>query len=167
MLSDKGGHLLLGKSVDGFWEIKLVGLAPVLNQLVGPEALLALLTVHQGIGKAAQMAGGNPSLRIHQNGGVEPDVVGILLNKFFPPGLFHVVLQLNAQRTVIPGVGKTAINLAARENKAPALAQGHKFLHGFLGVLHVFLLFQIWLRTKKTPRAGFTAQGESKTRGST
>ena len=46
MLSDKGGHLLLGKSVDGFWEIKLVGLAPVLNQLVGPEALLPDAEAH-------------------------------------------------------------------------------------------------------------------------
>ena len=87
------------------------------------------------------MTGGNPGLGIHQNGGVEPDVVRVLLNKFFPPGLFYIVLQLNAQRTVIPGVGKAAINLAARENKAPALAQGHKFLHGFLGVLHVFFSF--------------------------
>ena len=43
--------------------------------------------VHQRIGEAAQVSGGHPGLGIHQNGGVQSDVVGILLNELLPPGL--------------------------------------------------------------------------------
>ena len=98
-------HLLLGERVDGLGQLHFFLLAPVLDELVGPEALLALPAVHQRIGEAGQMAAGHPGLGVHEDGGILPHVVGILLDKLLPPGPFHVIFQLHAQRTVVPGVG--------------------------------------------------------------
>ena len=138
VLIDKGLHLLLGEGVHRLRKVKVVCLSPVLNDLVGPEALFALLAVHQRIREAAHVAGGHPHLGVHQNGGVQTHIVGVLLDKLLPPGLLHVVLQLHAQGAIVPGVGKAAVDLAAGENKATALAQSNDFLHGLLSVLHVF-----------------------------
>ena len=136
VLFDESGHLLLGEGVNGLIQGDVLLGAEVLDQLVGAEALLALLAVHEGIGEAAQMAGGNPGLGVHQNGGVLTYVVGVLLDELLPPGLLHVVLQLHAQGAVIPGVGQAAVDLAAGENKAAVLAQGDDFIHRLFGVFH-------------------------------
>ena len=129
-------HLLLGEGVDGLGQLHAVFVAPVLNELVGAEALLALLAVHEGVGEARQMAAGHPGLGVHQNGGVLADVVGVLLHELLPPGLFDVVLQLHAQRAVVPGVGEAAVDLGAGEDEAAVFAQGNDLVHGFLGVFH-------------------------------
>ena len=144
VILDKGGHLGLGESVDGFFKGDALLLAEALDELVGAEALLALLAVHQGVGEAAQMAGGHPGLGIHQDGGVEADVVGVLLDEFLPPGALDVVLELHAQGAVVPGVGQAAVDLGAGENEAAALAQRNDLIHGFfcilqhMHVLHVY-----------------------------
>ena len=65
---------------------------------------LALLAVHQRIGKAADMAGSDPDLRIHQDSAVETDIVLAFLNETLPPKLFNIIFKLNAERTVIPRV---------------------------------------------------------------
>ena len=137
VLVDKGLHLGLAHGVHAVAQVKAVFLAPVLDHLVGPEALLALLAVHQRVGEASHMAGGHPDLGVHQNGGVQPYVVGVLLDEFLPPGLLNVVFQLHAQRTVVPGVGQSAVDLAAGEDETPTLAQGHNFFHGLFAVFHV------------------------------
>ena len=134
-------HLLLGEGVDGLRQLHAVFLAPVLNQLVGPEALLTLLAVHQGIGEACQMAAGHPGLGIHQNGGVLSHIVGVFLYELFPPRLFDVVFQFHAQRAVVPGVGQPAVNFASGEDEAPVFAQGNDFVHGFFRVFHVEISF--------------------------
>ena len=136
VLLDKVLHLLLGEGVDGLAELEAVLVAPVLDELVGAEALLALLAVHQRIGEAGQMAAGHPRLGVHEDGGILSHVVGILLHEFLPPGLFDVVLQLHAQRTVVPGVGKAAVDLAAGEDDAAVLTQSHDLVHGLFGVFH-------------------------------
>ena len=136
VLLDEVLHLLLGEGVDGLAELEAVLVAPVLNELVGAEALLALLAVHQGIGEAGQMAAGHPRLGVHEDGGILSHVVGVLLHELLPPGLFDVVLQLHAQRTVVPGVGKAAVDLAAGEDDAAVLTQSHDLVHGLFGVFH-------------------------------
>ena len=136
VLLDKVLHLLLGEGVDGLAELEAVLVAPVLDELVGAEALLALLAVHQRIGEAGQMAAGHPCLGVHEDGGILSHVVGVLLHEFLPPGLFDVVLQLHAQRTVVPGVGKAAVDLAAGEDDAAVLTQSHDLVHGLFGVFH-------------------------------
>ena len=82
------------------------------------------------------MAGGDPGLGVHEDGGVLAHVVGVLLDELLPPGLLHVVLQLHTQRAVVPGVGQTAVNLGAGEHEAAALTQSYDFFHGLFGVFH-------------------------------
>ena len=130
------GHLILGEGVDGLGQLKAVLRAPVLNELVGAEALVALLAVHQRIGEAAQMAGGHPGLGVHQDGGVQTHIVGVLLHELLPPRLLDVVLQLHTQGAVVPGVGEAAVDLAAGEDEATALAQGNELVHGLFSVVH-------------------------------
>ena len=129
-------HLGLAHGVHAVAQVKAVLLAPILDDLVGAEAFLTLLAVHQGVGEAAHVAGGHPHLGIHQNGGVQAHVVGVLLNELLPPCLFHIVFQLHTQGTVVPGVGQSAVDLAAGENEAPALTQVDDLLHGLFGVFH-------------------------------
>ena len=136
VLLHKGLHLRLAHSVHAVAQVEAVLLAPVLNDLVGAEALLALLTVHQGVGEAAHMAGGHPHLGVHQDGGVQAHVIGVLLDKLLPPGLLHIVFQLHTQRAVVPGVGQAAVDLRAGEDKSPSLTQRDDFFHGLFAVFH-------------------------------
>ena len=136
VLLDEVLHLLLGEGVDGLGQLHAVLAAPILNELVRPEPLLALPAVHQRIGEAGQMAAGHPGLGVHEDGGVLPHVVGVLLNELLPPRLFDVVLQLHAQRTVVPGVGQAPVNFGAGKDEAPIFAQGHDLVHGFFRVFH-------------------------------
>ena len=141
LVLDEVLHLLLGEGVDGLGQLHAVGLAPVLDELVGAEALLALLAVHQGIGEAGQMAAGHPRLGVHEDGGVLSHVVGVLLHELLPPCLLDVVLQLHAQGAVVPGVGKAAVDLGACEDDAAVFAQRHDLIHGLFGVFHVLVSF--------------------------
>ena len=136
VLLDEVLHLLLGEGIDGLGQLHAVLAAPILNELVRPEPLLALPAVHQRIGEAGQMAAGHPGLGVHEDGGVLPHVVGILLNELLPPCLFDVVLQLHAQRAVVPGVGQAPVNFRAGKDEAPVFAQGHDLVHGFFRVFH-------------------------------
>ncbi|MPM89197.1 hypothetical protein SDC9_136305 [bioreactor metagenome] len=113
--------------------------ARIFNQLVGAVAGLAVFAVHQRVRKAAHVAAGHPYLRVHQNGRVQPDVVRRLLHELFPPRAFHVVFKLDAQRAVVPRVGKAAIDLTAGKNKPPVFAKGNYFVHRLLGVIHLVL----------------------------
>ena len=50
-------------------------MAPVLDEFVGAEALLALLAVHQGIGEAGQMAAGLSLIHISSDPGASPESI--------------------------------------------------------------------------------------------
>ncbi len=113
----------------------------VVDQIVGAEAHLALLAVQQRIGKALHMAAGLPDPGVHQNVGVHLIAVAALLDEALAPGVLHIVLEPGAQRAVVPGVGKAAVDLRAGEYEAAVFAQGDDLVHGFFGVVHVFLPF--------------------------
>ena len=140
MLLDEVLHLLLGEGVHGLGKGKGILLRPLLDDLVGAETLLALLAVHKGVGEAAHVAGGHPDLGVHEDGGVQTHIVGVFLDKFLPPGFFDVVLQLNAQGAVVPGVGEATVDFASGEDEASSLTEGYDFFHCFLGVFHFILL---------------------------
>ena len=137
MLVDVVGHLLVSPAGD-------VGAVEVLDEVVGAVTGLALLAVHLGVGEAAHVTGGDPCLGIHQDRGVKADVVLVLLNELLEPSRLEVVLERHAERTVVPGVGKAAVDFGAGVYEASALAERNDFFHGFLGVFHYkpsFLLF--------------------------
>ena len=141
LVLDEVLHLLLGEGIDGLGQLHAVLAAPVLDELVGAEALLALLAVHQGIGEACQMTAGHPRLGVHEDGGVLPHVVGVFLHELLPPGLLDVVLQLHAQGAVVPCVGKAAVDFGACKDDAAVFAQRHDLIHGLFGVFHVIVSF--------------------------
>ena len=58
-------HFFVAPCIDRFGKFKIIFRAPVLNQFIRPETLVALLAIHQWVGKTAQMAGRYPDLRIH------------------------------------------------------------------------------------------------------
>ena len=102
----------------------------ILNDLIRAETLMTLFTVHQRIGKTAQMTGGHPCLRVHQDRAVHTYIVGAFHNKLFPPGLFHIILQLHAKVAVIPGVGKSAVNFRTRIYESSGFGKCYDFFHG-------------------------------------
>ena len=138
MFLDVGAHFLKSHTV---------GVAAgVLDKLVGAVAGLAVLAVHQRVGKTADMTGCNPGRRVHQDGRIQTDVVRGLLHKLLAPCCLDIVLELNTKRAIIPGVRKAAVNLRAGVHKTATLTQGNDFFHGLFAVLH-FLLFsfrRIW-----------------------
>ena len=69
------------------------------------------------------MAGGLPDLWVHQDAGVESHYFVTLLHHAAPPGALHIVLQLNAERTVIPHRVDAAVDFGAGVDKAAALRQ--------------------------------------------
>ena len=140
MLVDEGNHVLLAHGIHAVLQVEVILLAPVLNDLIGAEALLASLAVHERIGKSTHMAGGHPGLGIHQDGSVHTHVIGVLLDELLPPCLLDVVLQLHTQRAVVPGVGQAAIDLTAGKDKAAVLAQIGNLFHGLVDVFHFHFL---------------------------
>ena len=135
MLGNERVHLVEAHGVD----VDLGVFLP--DELVGSVAGFAGLAVEQGVGEAGDVAGGDPGLGVHQDGGVKADVVLALLHELLEPCLFHVVLELHAEGAVVPGVGEAAVNLAARVDEAAVLAQGDDLVHCLFVVFHVFLPF--------------------------
>ena len=130
-------HFGLREGVDGLGESEAGLRAPVLDYLVGAETLVAFAAVHQGIRESAQVTGRHPCLRVHENRGVQSDVVGILLHELFPPCALDVVFQLHAEGTVVPRVGKSAVYFRAGENEAPRLAQRDDLVHCLSRIVHL------------------------------
>ena len=131
----------------------------VADELVGSVSCLAGLAVEQGVGEAGDVAGGDPGLGVHEDGGVEADVVLALLHELLEPCLLHVVLELHAEGTVVPGVCKPAVDLAARVYKAAVLAQRYDFVHCLFVVFHFsFTSFPTAGRRRDFNNVGLWAQ---------
>ncbi len=118
MLLNKLLHLRIGPSVCRSTDINPVFCCKILDQLICAESLMALFAVHQRIREGCKMSGCDPGLRIHKDGAVDPDVILGFLDKLFPPCLLDVVFKLNTQISIVPGIGKTTIDLRARINKS-------------------------------------------------
>ena len=111
-------HLFLGPCVYGTFNLDSLLIHIVLNQLVGAETLFTCLAVHKRIGKTAQMAGSHPCLGVHKYSTVNTHVIRAFLYEFLPPGFLYIVLQLHTEVTVIPCIGKSAVNLRTRVYKS-------------------------------------------------
>ena len=137
---DKCLHLFLGERIDRLRQRDAFLCREILDQLVRAETLVALLTIHQRIAEAAEMAGRHPCLRVHEDCAVYADVVRILLDELLPPGLLNVVLQLHAEVTVVPGICQAAVDFGARIYKASRLRECYNFVHCLFHSMHLFLL---------------------------
>ena len=130
VLGDEFIHLVEAHGVD----VDLMML--LADELVGAVAGLAGLAVEQRVREARDVAGRDPGLRVHDDGRVEADVVRAFLHEFLEPGLFDVVLELNAERAVVPAVGQAAVNFGACKDKAAVFAKGNDLVHGLFAVFH-------------------------------
>ena len=142
-------HLVKGHAV----HIHVLALLAVGNQLVRTVAALAGAAVHQRVAEVAHMAGGDPGLRVHQDSGIQADVVGAFLHKLFHPCFFDVVFELNAQGAIVPAVGKAAVNFAARVDETTVFAQVDDHVQGLFAVLH-FLTPSAWLAATQSDLTG-------------
>ena len=100
-----------------------------LDQVIGAEPGLARFAVNERIVEIDDVAGRLPDLRVHENAAVEPDHIAPALHEGAPPELLDIVPQFSAERTEIPRVGESAIDIGAREHKSPALAQRYDLFH--------------------------------------
>ena len=128
------GHLLVRPA--GGIVVQAVGGDVVLDELIGTVAGAAHLAVHQRVGESAQVTGCLPRLGVHDDGAVQTHVIRGFLHELLPPCFFDVVLELHAQRTVVPAVCQTAVNLGTGKDEAAVFAQGYDFFHCFFFCLH-------------------------------
>ena len=106
------------------------------DQFIGTVAGLAGTAVQQGVREAGNVAGGHPGLGVHNDGGIQAHIVGALLDKLLQPCFLDVVLELNAQGTVVPAVGKTAIDLRTGEHVTTVLAEIDDHIKGLFALFH-------------------------------
>jgi hypothetical protein len=71
-------------------------------RVVGAKALLAVAAIDQRIHEAADMAARLPYSRVHQDGRIESLDVRPRAHHRVPPALLDVLLELDAERAVIP-----------------------------------------------------------------
>ena len=106
----------------------VVGMVGALD-VVGAEALMALLALDQRVGEVLHVAGGDPGLWIHDDGGVDADDIVAQLDHAAPPGAFDVVAQRDPQRAKVVHALDAAVDLARLIEKAPPLRERDELLH--------------------------------------
>ena len=121
-------HLLICPAVNGTLDLDSVVSHIIFNQFICTKTLVTLFTVHQRICKSTQMTGCHPCLWIHKNGTIHTYVVRILLNELLPPCLLHIVFELNSKVSVIPCIGKSAIDFRTRIHKSSVLCKCYDFV---------------------------------------
>src|SRR4051794_30743375 len=100
------------------------------------EPLVTRLALDQRVGENVEMTRRLPDLRREDDRRVDADDVVAHLHGRAPPLLADVLLELDAERTVVPGRTGAAVDLARREDDAPSLAEADEaFDAGGGGVL--------------------------------
>ena len=79
--------------------------AAALFELVLAPAHTALPALDERVREVVGVAAGPPHVGVHQNGGVQADHVVAAPDEVLPPGALDVVLELDAQGSVVPGAG--------------------------------------------------------------
>ena len=132
----------LGERAFGTFARLLAGLFQAMSevQLVGAEAAFAFFAVHQRIDESRDVAGGLPDFRMHENRGIDSFNV-LAVGHGAPPGILHVALELDPERTVIPAGIDAAVDLHWTEKRTPGVCRGKRdrpclsdFERGLLGL---------------------------------
>ena len=92
-------------------------------EVVGPEPELAGAAVDQRVGEPADVARGDPHLRVEDDRGVERDHVVALLDHRAPPLGLHVLVQQDAVVAVVEGRAEAAVDVRRRVDEAAPAAQ--------------------------------------------
>ena len=118
---------------------------------------MALLTVHQRVGKSAQMSGCHPGLGIHQDRAVHTHIIRGLLNELLPPGFFYVILQFHAKIAVIPRIRQTSVDLGAGIYEASRFCKGHNLFHRLF--YHTVCSSHSFFHHSSQPQTGILSAG--------
>ena len=102
--------------------LAVLGLVRLLK-VVGPEPLVARGALGQRVDEGLEVARGRPHVLGEDHRGVQADDVVALLHHRPPPLAADVLLELHAERTVVPRRPRAAVDLTGREDEAPALGQ--------------------------------------------
>ena len=95
-------------------------------ELVGAKALLAGPAVDERIDEAGDVTARLPRPRMHEDRRVEPLDVVARAHHRRPPAVLEVLLQLDAERTVVPHRAGAAVDLGDLEDEAAPLAERHE-----------------------------------------
>src|SRR5438045_2759629 len=71
-----------------------------------------------------------PNARMHQDPSIKTHHIASPMNERAPPELLYVVLELDSEWSVIPGIGESAVKIRAGVNKSAPLAKRNDFFHG-------------------------------------
>ena len=92
----------------------------------GRKRLRHSVALHQRVGEArGGVAGCVPDLRRHEDGGIEADHVGALVDEGAPPVVLDVASHFDAEGAVVVGGGEAAVDFAGLEDKAASLGEGY------------------------------------------
>src|SRR5207244_12503603 len=97
--------------------------------VVGAESPPALAAVDHGVGEVVQVATGLPDGGMHEDRRVDPHHVGAGLHEVAPPHALDVVLELHAERAIVPARAGTAVDLARLKDEAAALGERYQHVH--------------------------------------
>src|SRR5262249_9489370 len=100
-------------------------------QVVGAVARFAFAAIYERVGKRGLVTRIAPDQPVHQDRRVQTLHVVAVVNDRTPPRAHHVVLQLDAQRAVIPGRSDATVNFRIGEDEAASLAQAHDPFHAW------------------------------------
>src|SRR5581483_6139910 len=95
----------------------------LLLELVGPIPAVAVRALRERIGERRDVARRLPHLRREDDRGVDAEDVVATGDHRLPPLAADVLLELHAERTVVPRRAGAAVDLARRVDEAAALAQ--------------------------------------------
>src|SRR5262249_22887980 len=70
-----------------------------------------------------------PHHRVHENRRIDANHVGTGLDEVAPPDALDVVLQLHAQRTIVPDRAGAAVDLARLKDEAASLRERNQHVH--------------------------------------
>ena len=132
-----GGRPLLFVVLDEGVQARTRGGRAEDREVVGAVALLALPAVDHRIVESADMARGDPDLRVHDDRGVDADDVDgvaigtdqLALDHIVPPRVLQVPLERCAHRAVIPEAVDAAVDLGGLEDESAAAAEGDDVVH--------------------------------------
>ena len=110
-------------------DVQVVFCNIVSNKLVCSVTRFAWFAIHQWVGKSTQVTRCLPNSWIHQDCAVKADIVFAFCYKFLPPSFFDVVFEFYTQRTVVPCICKTAIDLTSWKYKTSWFAKVYDFFH--------------------------------------
>src|SRR3954468_4417071 len=98
------------------------------SRVVGAEALLAIAAIDERVRESGDVTARNPDLTMHQDRGVDPLDVLARAHHRVPPAVLEILLQLDAERAVIPDGSRAAVDLGGLEDESSPLAERHELL---------------------------------------